>query len=52
MRNLPWYLVAGMGIVVAVEGFLGVGWWPVNVVAGVFLFQAAYALYSHIERVE
>jgi hypothetical protein len=45
MRNLPWYLLGGMGIAVAVEGVLGVGWWPLNILGGVFLFNAAYALY-------
>ena len=50
MRNLPWYLVGGMGIAVTVEGVLGIGWLPVNILAGVFLFNAAYALYTHIER--
>ena len=39
-----------MGIAVTVEGFLGIGWWPLNVLAGVFLFNAAYALYTHMER--
>ena len=50
MRNLPWYLLGGMGIAVTVEGFLGIGWVPLNILAGVFLFNAAYALYTHMER--
>jgi hypothetical protein len=50
VRNLPWYLLGGMGIAVTVEGSLGIGWWPLNILAGVFLFNAAYALYTHMER--
>lgn len=50
MRNFPWYLLGGMGIAVAVEGVLGVGWWPLNILAGVFLFNATYALYRHMDR--
>ena len=52
VKNLPWYLVGGLGIVVAVEGMLGAGWWPVNIVAGVFLYEAAYALHTHTEHGE
>jgi hypothetical protein len=46
---LPWYLLGGLGIAVAVEGFLGLGVWPLNILAGVFLFNAAYELYSRSE---
>jgi hypothetical protein len=47
MGNVPWYLLGALGIAVAVEGVLFVGWWPLNVLAGVFLFNAAYALNRH-----
>jgi hypothetical protein len=44
MRNLPWYLLGGMGIAVAVEGGPRSRLvWPLNILGGVFLFNAAYA---------